>query len=122
MNGESVLSKRNASFVLQMILIVALATGLILAVCAIVGWGNPAGYALGLLIGGGIISLVGAVLASEPLIGRATRGRRGLEETDEARAEERRKDRPVDRNVFDLMGTAGVIVMGLGITVYLVFG
>lgn len=116
------MSKRTASFVLQMALIVALATGLILAVCVSVGWGNPAGYALGLLIGGGIISLVGAVLASEPLIGRATRGRRGLEETDEARADERRKDRPVDRNVFDLMGTAGVIVMGLGAIVYLVLG
>ena len=80
------------------------------------------GYALGLLIGGGIVSLVGAILASEPLIGRASRGRRGLEETDEARAEERSKDRTVDRTVFDLMGTAGVIIMGLGVAVYLLFG
>ena len=110
------------SFVLQMIFIVGLTTGLILAVCTAVGWGNPAGYALGLLIGGGAVSLVGAVLASEPLIGRGTRGRRGLEQVDEARAKERRQDRPMDRNVFDLMGTAGVIVMGLGVIVYLVFG
>jgi hypothetical protein len=122
MNKKSLSPRRLFPFVLQMVLIVSLTTGLILAVCAAIGWGNAPGYALGLLIGGGIVSLVGAVLASEPLIGRASRGRRGLEETDEARAKERSKDRPVDRTVFDLMGTGGVIIMGLGVAVYLLFG
>ena len=104
-----------------MLLLISLATGVILAICAAVGWTTASGYALGLLIGGGIVALAGAILASEPLIGRS-RARRGLEETDEARAEERRKDRPVDRTVFDLMGTVGVLVMGIGVAIYLIFG
>lgn len=122
MNDKTNRGKEIGRYVVQVILIMVGIVLLTALVCSAVGWRDGSGYALGFLIGGGLTSLVGAILASEPFPGRAGRGRKVSEQMDSAHREERRQDRAYDRNLFDLFGVAGVLVMGLGVLVYFTFG
>jgi hypothetical protein len=122
MNDNHKRRKEIVRFVGQIFLIIVGVVVLTVIICRAVGWRDGSGYALGLLISGGLTTIVGAILASEPLPGRAGRGRKALEQMDSARREERMQDRAYDRNLFDLFGVAGVLVMGLGVLVYFTFG
>ena len=108
-----------SQFVQRVIFIVIAVVALTWLICWLAGWQDETSLAFALLISGSLTTVVGAVLASEPLRGRAGT-RRGLEETDKARYDERRQDRTQDKTLFDLLGTAGVLVMGIGVLVYLV--
>lgn len=122
MNNKTNRRKEIGRYLGQVALIIVGVVVLTVVVCQVIGWRDGSGYALGLLIGGGLTSLVGAILASEPFPGRAGRGRKALEQMDSAHREERLQDRAYDRNLFDLFGVAGVLVMGLGFFIYLTFG
>jgi hypothetical protein len=118
MKNETTTLNRFLRFLGQVTLLVALVLGLTLALCTLIGWRDAPGYALGLLIGGGTTTVVGAALSSEPMWGRGSSGRRGMEAVDKARAEERRQDRAHDRALLDRLTVTGVVVMALGLAVY----
>lgn len=118
MKNESPRLNRFLYFGGQVMLLVLLVVGLTLVLCTLIGWRDAPGYAFGLLIAGGTTTMVGVALSSEPLMGRGMSGRRGMEETDKARAEERRQDRAHDRSLLDRLTVAGALVMVLGLAVY----
>ncbi|MCL4870319.1 MAG: hypothetical protein KJ063_15245 [Anaerolineae bacterium] len=105
----------------QVALAMLLIIGLTVLACLILGWRSGPGYALGLLIGGAAAGLLGAVLAAEPMPGMAKRGRKKSPQLDSSEDDQRQQDRREDRAIFDVLGPAGVLVMGLGLAVYLLF-